>query len=209
MCSTQSMPYLDIFLRKRVSILSRIAWHYDSSGMQARKYYGSLWEPILHCVRDPKDYVFNSSEIMVEAKTGSARKLIDYRKPVPAVYSSLKVPGNAWYFPRVRYRMLEFEDHPSQKPEALLERIILASSNPGDTVLDPFSGTFTTSAVAQKLGRRSIGIERAEEYVGVGLRRLGIATELNGKPLEAIKKTTARRNGKARRVDSNQKSLLG
>lgn len=195
MCSTQSMPYLDVYLRGRVTILSRIAWHYDSSGVQAKKYFGSLWEPILHCVKNPKDYVFNASDIMVEAKTGSTRKLIDYRRPVPTVYSSEKVPGNAWYFPRVRYRMTEFEDHPSQKPEALMERIILASSNWGDTVLDPFSGTFTTSAVAQRLGRRSIGIERAEEYVGIGLRRLGLATELNGRALEPIKKSTTRRNG--------------
>jgi len=195
MSSTQCMPYLDAYLRCEITILSRIIWHYDSSGVQARKYFGSLWEPILHCVKDAKDYVFNADDIKVSAKTGAQRKLIDYRKPVPTVYSSEKVPGNVWYFPRVRYRMAEFEDHPSQKPEALLERIIRDSSNEGDTVLDPFSGTYTTSAVAQHLGRRSIGIELAEDYVGVALRRLGLATELNGQVLEPIKKSTARRNG--------------
>jgi site-specific DNA-methyltransferase (adenine-specific) len=195
MSSTQSIAYLDIHLRSKMTILSRIVWHYDSSGVQARKYFGSLWEPILHCVKNPKGYVFNADDIKVEAKTGAKRKLIDYRKEVPTEYSSEKVPGNAWYIPRVRYRMAEFEDHPSQKPEALLERIVRASSNEGDTVLDPFSGTFTTSAVAQRLGRRSIGIERAEDYVGVGLRRLGLATELNGQRLESIKKSTVRRNG--------------
>lgn len=196
MSSTQSIPYLDIYLRSRMTILSRIVWHYDSSGVQAKKYFGSMWEPILHCVKDPKNYIFNADEIKVEAKTGSTRKLIDYRKAVPTEYSSEKVPGNAWYFPRVRYRMHEFEDHPSQKPEALLERVIKASSNEGDVVLDPFSGTFTTSAVAKKLGRRSIGIDRAEDYVGVGLRRLELATELNGVPLAKVEKTTARRNFK-------------
>lgn len=194
MSSTQSMPYLDLYLRGQLTVLSRIVWHYDSSGVQARRHFGSLWEPILHCVKDPKNYVFNADDIKVEAKTGARRGLIDYRKPVPAQYSHEKVPGNTWYFPRVRYRMPEFEDHPSQKPEALLERIVLASSRPGDTVLDPFAGTFTTSAVAQRLGRRSIGIERAEEYVGIGLRRLGLATELNGRRLIPIQKSTTRRN---------------
>ena len=120
---------------------------------------------------------------MVEAKTGLRRKLIDYRKPIPAVYNDSKVPGNVWEFPRVRYRMAEYENHPSQKPEALLERIIAASSNPGDTVLDPFSGTFTTSAVAQRMGRYSIGIEQQTEYIKIGLRRLGIADELDGEKL--------------------------
>jgi site-specific DNA-methyltransferase (adenine-specific) len=88
--------------------------------------------------------------------------------------------------------MSEYEEHPSQKPESLLERIILASSNPGELVLDPFSGTFTTSAVARRLGRNSIGIERHEQYVGVGLRRLGIAQTLNGVVLAPVEKTYKR-----------------
>ena len=79
--------------------------------------------------------------------------------------------------------MSEYEEHPSQKPESLLERIIKASTNAGDTILDPFSGTFTTSAVGQKLGRRTIGIELQEKYVQVGLRRLDIAQEMDGKTL--------------------------
>ncbi len=188
MSSTQSMPYLDLYLRERISILSRIVWHYDSSGVQAKKYFGSLYEPILHCVKNPDDYTFNANEILVEAKTGAKRKLIDYRKKTPTVYNTEKVPGNAWYFPRVRYRMEEYENHPSQKPEVLLERIIAASSNSGDTVLDPFAGTFTTCAVAKKMNRSTIGIELQEEYVKVGLRRVGIQTTYNGEFLHPPKK---------------------
>jgi site-specific DNA-methyltransferase (adenine-specific) len=80
--------------------------------------------------------------------------------------------------------MPEYENHPTQKPIALLERIIKASSNEGDVVLDPFSGTFTTSFVAKSLNRRSIGIEMQEEYVKIGLRRLQLATHYNGELLE-------------------------
>lgn len=184
MTSTQFMPYFDIYLRNRLEILSRIVWFYDSSGVQARNYYGSMYEPILFCVKDREKYTFNADEILVEAKTGAKRKLIDYRKDPPQIYNSEKVPGNVWEFPRVRYRMEEYEHHPTQKPIALLERIIKASSNENDLILDIFAGTFTTSYVSKKLNRRSIGIELQEEYVKIGLRRLELETEFKGEKLE-------------------------
>ena len=193
MTATQNMPFFDLFLRTRLTILSRIVWSYDSSGVQARKFYGSLYEPILFCVKNQDHYTFNAEDILVEARTGATRKLIDYRKSVPTVYSSKKVPGNVWNIPRVRYRMDEYENHPTQKPTALLDRIIRASSNPGDLVLDPFSGTFTTSAVAQTLGRLSIGIEAEEEYVKIGLRRLAIQETYNGEILRREPKTCENR----------------
>lgn len=183
MTSTQFMPYFDVFLRNKLCILSRIIWYYDSSGVQAKNYFGSMYEPILYCVKNKENYTFNSSEILVEAKTGSERKLIDYRKSVPTVYNSKKVPGNVWQFSRVRYRMKEYEEHPTQKPIALLERIITASSNHNDIVLDPFSGTFTTSYVSKLLGRRSIGIEIEKPYIKIGLRRLELASEYEGEKL--------------------------
>ncbi|MDI9312317.1 MAG: adenine-specific DNA-methyltransferase [Limnohabitans sp.] len=184
MTATQFMPYFDIHLRKKLTILSRLVWSYDSSGVQAKKYYGSMYEPILFCVKDKNNYTFNTNDILVEAKTGAKRKLIDYRKAVPTVYNSEKVPGNVWEFSRVRYRMNEYENHPTQKPISLLERIIKASSNEGDLVLDPFSGTFTTCYVAKECNRNSIGIELQDEYVKIGLRRLQLAEEFKGEKLE-------------------------
>ena len=196
MTSTQAMPHLDLFLRARMAVLARIVWHYDSSGVQARRHYGSAYEPILFCVKDKRRYTFNGDDIRVDAPTGSRRKLVDYRKHPPATYNAEKIPGNVWYFPRVRYRMAEYEAHPTQKPEALLERIIRASSNPGDVVLDPFAGAFTTAAVARRLGRETISIESQREFVKIGLRRLGIRRELDGEPLEPPRKSYVRKNGK-------------
>lgn len=189
MTSTQYMPYFDIFIRDKVTILSRIVWSYDSSGVQAKNYFGSMYEPILYCVKDKNNYTFNADDILVEAKTGAKRKLIDYRKNPPQPYKTEKVPGNVWDFARVRYRMNEYENHPTQKPISLLERIIKASSNEGDVVLDPFSGTFTTCYVAQQLKRKFIGIEIQEEYFKIGLRRLSLASEYKGKPLQREQKT--------------------
>jgi site-specific DNA-methyltransferase (adenine-specific) len=183
MASTQFMPYFDIYIRQKMSILSRIIWYYDSSGVQAKKYFGSLYEPILFCVKNKKDYCFNANDILVEAKTGAKRKLIDYRKSIPTPYNSTKVPGNVWEFPRVRYRMEEYEDHPSQKPIALLERIIKASSKKGDLILDPFSGTFTTSYVCKQLERKSIGIEIDNSYYKIGVRRVFNILEYKGKSI--------------------------
>ena len=196
MTSTQAMPYLDLYLREYISILSRIVWYYDSSGVQAKKYYGSTYEPILFGVMNPKNYTFNAETIKVEARTGAQRKLIDYRKATPTPYNTKKVPSNVWQIPRVRYRMLEYEEHPSQKPEALLDRVILGSSNPGDVVLDPFAGAFTTCAVAKKHERRSIGIDNQFEYVKIGLRRVLEYESIDGQALNAPIKNYERRNKK-------------
>ena len=108
MTATQHMPYLDIYVSEKYNVLARIAWSYDSSGVQSKKMYGSLYEPILMVNKSPKNkYIFNYKDILVEAKTGAKRKLIDYRKTPPQPYNTKKVPGNVWVFSRVRYKMEE------------------------------------------------------------------------------------------------------
>lgn len=197
MTATQHMPYLDVYASEKYNVLCRIVWTYDSSGVQSKKMFGSLYEPILMINKNAKaKYTFNHQDILVEAKTGAKRKLIDYRKNPPQPYNTEKVPGNVWEFSRVRFKMDEYENHPTQKPEALLERIIKASSNKGDIVLDPFAGSFTTSAVANRLGRLAVGIDLNEEYYEMGLRRTRIATERNGKSLEKKKKRKTKAKSK-------------
>ena len=75
--------------------------------------------------------------------------------------------------------------HPTQKPEALLYRILTATSRPGDVILDPFFGTGTTGAVARKLGRHFIGIERDETYVAAALKRLAAVKPITAEALES------------------------
>ena len=175
MTSTQYMPYLDVYVSENYNVVNRIVWTYDSSGVQAKNKFGSLYEPIIMCTKTSKSkYTFNAEDILIEAKTGSKRKLIDYRKNPPQPYNTKKVPGNVWNMNRVRFRMAEYQNHPTQKPEELLKRIILASSNKGEVVLDPFSGSFTTCKVALDLDRKCIGIELNPEYFENGLRRCKI-----------------------------------
>lgn len=66
--------------------------------------------------------------------------------------------------------------HPTQKPEALLYRVLLSCTNPGDTILDPFFGTGTTGAVAKKLGRHFVGVEREQDYIDVARTRIDAIT---------------------------------
>ena len=206
MNSTENMPWIDLECRKLFTIKSRIIWAYDSSGVQAKKHFGSMYEPILMMVKDAKNYTFNSDAILVEAKTGAKRALIDYRKNPPQPYNSQKVPGNVWEFSRVRYLMDEYENHPTQKPVALLKRIILASSCPGDIVLDPFAGSFTTGEVAVETGRRFIGIEVNCEYVKMGLRRLNVDSHFSAEELAKVKKRKTRNQSK--KSQNSRGSLL-
>jgi modification methylase len=84
--------------------------------------------------------------------------------------------------------------HPTQKPEALLYRVLLACTNPGDIVLDPFFGTGTTGAVARRLGRQWIGIEREKRYVKVAKERIASTLELD----ESAMRTMASKKGQPR-----------
>ncbi len=195
MTATQFMPYIDLYLGNKMHIISRIVWHYDSSGVQATRAFGSLYEPILHCVKSKTGYVFNSKAIQVDTKTGAKRKLIDYRKNPPVKYNSKKVPGNVWVFSRVRYRMQQYEQHPTQKPTQLLERIIKASSKKNQVILDLFAGTFTAGETAKKLDRKSISVEKDHEYVKIGLRRVLGLEELKDEKLAQKKKPYIRKNG--------------
>jgi modification methylase len=82
--------------------------------------------------------------------------------------------------------------HSTQKPEPLLYRIIMASSNPDDIVLDPFFGSGTTGAVAKKLGRNWIGIERDKKYIRVAQKRIDAVQEAEPEAMEVVKRKQVR-----------------
>ena len=209
MNSTQNMPYISIYLQENYYILNDIVWSYDSSGVQSKKKFGSLYEPIIMATHvENTNYTFNYRDIMVEAKTGAKRGLIDYRKNPPQPYNTQKVPGNVWEFSRVRFKMDEYENHPSQKPEELLERIILASSNEGEIVLDPFGGSFSTSGVAVKLHRKTISMDINEIYFKIGIRRTGISESYGGEILKKDKSRKTKNTSKKDHIASKQEQLI-
>lgn len=208
MNSTQNIPYINIYLQEKYNIINDIIWTYDSSGVQSKKKYGSLYEPIIMANKSAKQkYTFNAEDILVEAKTGAKRKLIDYRKDPPQPYNVEKVPGNVWDFSRVRFKMDEYENHPSQKPEGLLQRIILASSNIDDIVLDPFGGSFSTTAVAIKNDRKAISTDINYDYFKIGLRRSKLLTEYKGEILAPDRERKTKNKSKKSRIEKEYEEI--
>ena len=174
MVGTAANAYVDIWLRSRITIKSRIIWHYPSSGSAAKHHFTQLHEPILHCVKNPKNYTFNSEDIAIPSPTGLSGK-IDYRRKIPGQYATTKNPSNHWDFKRVTRTSRENEKGcPTIKPSGLIERVIRASSNENDVVLDCFAGSFAFATVAKRLKRKSLSIERDPAYTAVGRRRLNI-----------------------------------
>lgn len=124
----------------------------------------------------------HSTEFVIWAVKGSGWKfnyeVIKEINPNRQKDGNLKQMRDLWEMPLVqgKERLRNKENkalHPTQKPEEMLKRIILASSDKGDIVLDPFLGSGTTVVVAKKYGRKWIGIDREQKYVNASLKRLG------------------------------------
>lgn len=119
----------------------------------------------------------NAHETMIWASLSPKAKSYTFHyEALKAGNEDLQVRSD-WYFPICTgHERLKDEEgrktHPTQKPEALLARVLMSSSNPGDVVLDPFFGTGTTGAVAKKLGRHFIGIERDPTYAKAARKRI-------------------------------------
>ncbi|MEI9850593.1 MAG: site-specific DNA-methyltransferase [Sphingomonas sp.] len=124
----------------------------------------------------------NAHETLIWASTGEkARYTFNYRT-MKTLNDELQMRSD-WEFPVCggpeRLKKDGHKVHPTQKPEALLYRVLLASTRPGDVVLDPFFGTGTTGAVAKRLGRRWIGIEREPAYCAAAAERIAAALPLD------------------------------
>jgi modification methylase len=117
----------------------------------------------------------NAHETIIWAQKKKGAKYTFNHKSMKALNDDLQMRSD-WNLPLVtgnkRIKLNGSKAHSTQKPEALLYRIVMASSNPGDVVLDPFFGTGTTGAVAKKLGRNWIGVERDKKYIKIAQKRI-------------------------------------
>ena len=118
----------------------------------------------------------NATETMIWAKKSSDQKKYTFNYQAMKNFNDEKQMQSVWFIPLCtgteRIKLDGKKAHSTQKPEALLYRVILASSNPGDTILDPFFGSGTTGAVAKKLQRNYVGIELSSEYVELARERI-------------------------------------
>lgn len=140
---------------------SWITWFY-TQGIGKTKGFSPRHDDILMFTKHPKKFVFNLDEIRVPQK---------FYRSVNNMRGSN--PSNVWEFSHMHYCNKNRKQHPTQKPEGLFERMILASSNPGDYVLDPFVGSGTALRVCQQTNRNGIGIDINPEYISMTEERLG------------------------------------
>lgn len=154
-------------ISERLSIINRITWQREK-GRGAMSNWKNSMEDIWFAVKKANDYYFN-----VEAVMSKRRVLAPYRdngKPKDwneTDYGNFRTtyPSNFWDDISVPFwSMPENTDHPTQKPEKLYAKLVLASSKPGDLVFDPFLGSGTSAVVAKKLNRHYCGIEINKEY---------------------------------------------
>ena len=154
-------------VEKELSILNRITWQREK-GRGAKANWKNSMEDIWFAVKNPENYTFNIDDVMMKRRViapyRADGKPKDWQETDEGNFR-LTHPSNFWDDISVPFwSMKENTDHPTQKPEKLYAKLILASSNKGDMVFEPFSGSGTACVTAKKLGRRYCGIEINEEY---------------------------------------------
>jgi len=162
-------------LEKLLQVRNRITWERDK-GRGAKSNWKNNTEDIWFCTVGD-EYCFNVDDVKLKRRViapyrSDNGKPKDWKESQNGNYR-LTHPSNLWSDITIPFwSMSENTDHPTQKPEKLIAKLILASSNPGDFVLDPFLGSGTTAVVARKLNRQFCGIELNREYCCWATKRL-------------------------------------
>jgi len=164
----------------RLKVQNRITWEREK-GRGAKSNWKNSSEDIWFCTMS-NEYTFNVDSVKLRRKVIAPYKDMN---GTPKDWSDTQDgkfrdthPSNFWTDITIPFwSMPENTDHPTQKSEKLLAKLILASTQPGDLVLDPFLGSGTSSVVARKLGRRFLGVELVEEYALLAERRLQLARQ--------------------------------
>ncbi len=179
-CDWRSSMVIGPVLEEYFTLRNRITWQREK-GRGAAANYKNAMEDIWFATVDKNEYTFCADAVRLRR-----RVLAPYRQDgQPKDWQQTEggrfrdtAPGNFWDDITVPYwSMPENTDHPTQKPEKLLAKLILASSHAGDVVLDPFGGAGSTAVTAKKLGRRFVTIEREAEYCALAQARLQRAEE--------------------------------
>jgi len=134
---------------------------------------------LLFCTKHPTDFTFNYAEVSpIDARYYCLRSSCIRKRKVLGVNNKEPLTDLWWDIHRIKHKR-DRDYHPCQLPIALMERIIRLSTNPGDVVLDAFSGTGTTAVAAVKLGRRYVAIDIDENYVRITKEKIA-EVEYNG-----------------------------
>ncbi len=173
-CDWRSGMVIGPTLEKRLRLRGRITWQREK-GRGAEKNWKNSCEDIWFCTVSD-DYFFNRDSVKqrrrVVASYRENGRPKDWEDTLDGKFRDT-CPSNFWDDITVPYwSMAENTEHPTQKPEKLLAKLILASSREGDIILDPFAGSGSTAAAAKKLGRHFLCIEQSERYCALAQKRI-------------------------------------
>ena len=165
-------------VEKELTVMNRITWQREK-GRGAKSNWKNSMEDIWFAVKDKDDYYFDVEAVKLKRKVIAPYKVDgqpkDWQQTEEGNYR-ITYPSNFWDDISVPFwSMPENTEHPTQKPEKLYAKLILASSKPGDVIFDPFLGSGTASVTAKKLDRNYVGIEMNEEYCLFAEKRLMLA----------------------------------
>lgn len=173
-----------LFAALGLQLRNRIVWHFGH-GLHASKRFSGRYEVILWFTKT-EDYVFNLDAVRVPQKYPQKKYFKGPKKGELSGNPLGKNPGDVWEIPNVKANHVEKTLHPCQFPVELIERLVLALTNAGDWVFDPFMGVGTTAIAALMHQRRAIGAEIMPEYVEIAKERLRQAEngQLRIRPME-------------------------
>ena len=162
-------------ISEQLTILNRITWQREK-GRGAKANWKNAMEDIWFAVKNPKDYYFDVEAVKMKRKVIAPYKVDGKPKDWEQTESGnfrITYPSNFWDDISIPFwSMPENTDHPTQKPEKLYAKLILASTKPGDKIFDPFLGSGTSAVVAYKLNRNYVGIELNRDYCLWAAKRL-------------------------------------
>lgn len=163
-CDWRTTAYFRILLDQifgKECYVNECIWSYKTGGNNLKLGFGKKHDTIHFVVKNPKRATWN--QLLEKSYLGHRYGFsnIEIKEDERGIYTEVRA-RDVWEIPALRGNQPERIDYPTQKPEALLERILLASTNPGDLVADLFSGSGTTAAVAERLGRRWLAVDKGE-----------------------------------------------
>ncbi len=164
------MELYHIFKSHGLKLRNRIVWHFEH-GLHGTKRLSGRYETILWFTKSD-DYVFNLDPIRVPSKYPNKRYFKGPRRGELSGNPLGKNPGDVWLIPNVKFNHVEKTEHPCQFPVELVERLVLALSDRGDVVLDPYMGVGSSIIAAIKHGRAGFGCDVVPGYVETARRRV-------------------------------------
>ncbi len=159
-----------IFKQHGLQLRNRIIWTFGH-GLHCQKRFSGRYETILWFTK-MDNYIFNLDPVRIPAKYPNKKYFKGPKKGQISGNPAGKNPSDVWDIPNVKCNHIEKTDHPCQFPIGLVERLVLALTNPGDCVLDPYLGVGSTAIAALKHGRYAYGCDLEQSYIDIAWKRI-------------------------------------